>query len=156
MHRLAARALTDAGLERHGRSRWTRRSDELVWVAELDRGASWSRWTAMFGAVVRAWSPDADAPHVHHAHVSQEYARYGDVVPPAAAGTRFDDHLSWYTAAFDHTHELLTADDRAEAFAVMAADLVRLFDRVRTREELVAAVEAGEVGGFVHRRLRGL
>lgn len=155
VHATVARALSDAGLDRNGRSRWYARSPELVWLAQLDRATA-RPWSLLFGALVRTWSPDNDWPHYPDAHLAQDYALYGSGVPPAAALSRFGDHRSYFTMIMDHAHTLVSDDERRQAADFMARELATLFRRVANLDALAAAVHAQEVGGFVHPRLQQL
>lgn len=119
----------------------------MLWSIRLDRGASYSRWAAEFSTAVRAWPEENE-------HLRQDYALHGDAVPPSACAYRWDDHRSYFTAAFDHTSDGLPESERATAFGFMAVDLRSLFSTITTLDALAAAVRRGEVGGYVHRRLR--
>lgn len=156
VHRLAADAMSSVGLVPAGRSRWFLTSDDLVWVAELDRGSASSPWSLQFGCVVREWLPDASSPGYADCHVSQDYSNHGSIVPPPAASSRFNDHRSYFTLVFDHRHDDITEEERREAFECMAADLAGLFGDTATVEDLAAAVRQETLGGLVHRRVREL
>lgn len=151
MHRLASEALSAVGLERRGRSRWRNQSDELIWTVRLDRGRSWSPWTAQLAAVVREWSSGDGNDDVH---LQQDYCLHGNAVPDSAESYRWNDHRSYFTAAFDHHHDLMPADERPRAFEFMAADVAALFASVRDLAALVAEIRENRLGGFVHHRLR--
>lgn len=147
VRRLAAAALTDVGLPLAGQSRWTVETEELAWFVRLDRGASYSPWTAEFGVVVLAW------PSEGVEHLRQDYALHGEAVPDSAAAYRWNDHRSYFTAAFDHREDALPDEEREVAFAFMASDIADLFTTVRDLPTLVAEVQGQRLGGFVHRRL---
>ena len=150
-------AMKPQGLDRLGRSRWLHESPDLLWVAEADRGGSWGRWTVQVGAVVKEWSPDLTRPHASDGHLYQaDYANLTSAVPPAAMGTRLDDHASYFTAVFDHVASSMSTEERRSALAFMADDIVALFRSISTLDELAASVTNGKVTGFVHRRLREL
>jgi len=72
-----------------------------------------------------------------------EYTMLGDAVPPAAAGSRFGDHLSYFTMAFDHKHGLISEDERSAAYAFMTGDLARMVRATPEVSDLRAAVRAG-------------
>lgn len=127
---------------------WKAETEALLWSVRLDRGASYSPWTAEFSVTVRAWSSDGVE------HLRQEYALHGESVPASAAAYRWNDHRSYFTAAFDHRQDALPDDERARAFVFMATDLIGLFSTVRHVAALVDAVREQRVGGFVHGRLR--
>lgn len=148
VRRLVAAALTDVGLQRAGRSRWTVETEELTWFVRLDRGTSYSPWTAEFGVVVLAWPSDGVE------HLRQDYALHGEAVPDSASAYRWNDHRSYFTAAFDHREDALPDDERQVAFAFMASDLAALFSAVPGLPALVAEIRGQRLGGFVHRRLR--
>jgi hypothetical protein len=85
-----------------------------------------------------------------------EYAMLGEAVPPTAAKSRFDDHLSYFTMVFDHRHDLAGEEERRAAFAFMTGDQARLVQELPTVGDLRAAVAAGLFAhGFVRPRLRG-
>ena len=155
VHATVSSALTDVGLDRKGRSRWYSRLAELVWVAELDR-TTVRPWSLVFGAVIRSWSPDIEWPSYPDAHLSQDYALYDSGVPGEAAQSRFDDHRSYFTMIMDHSHTLVSDDERIQAADFMAWDLATLFRRVATLDALASAVRARQIGGFIHPRLRQL
>jgi hypothetical protein len=84
-----------------------------------------------------------------------EYPMLGNAVPPAAAGSRFDDHLSYFTMAFDHKHDLISEDERSTAYAFMARDLARMVRAMPGVSDLRAAVSSGLFArGFVLPALR--
>lgn len=149
---MVSRALSDAGLDRKGRSRWYARSAELVWVAHLDRYSA-KPWGLMLGAVVRAWSPDDEWPQYADAHLFQDYTLYDSGVPAAAEQSRFHDHRSYFTMIMDHAHSLVSDHDRIEAAGFMARDVAALFRRVATLDALVSSVRTKELGGWVDPRL---
>jgi hypothetical protein len=74
----------------------------------------------MVGIVVREWHAGLDAPRHQDGDVMIQYPMLGDAVPPTAAGSRFDDHRSYFTMVFDHHHDLADEDERRAAFAFMA------------------------------------
>ena len=115
-----------AGIDRARGAQWFVMSDEITWIFEMDRGASWSRWAMTVAAAVRAWLADETGSRAHNGHVIVDYSLLGSGVPPEVTGTRFDDHRSYFTMMFDHTHELVTVDERSRAFDYMAKDLKRL------------------------------
>ena len=146
MHALAAGALDTTGLHRVGRSRWTSTSDELLWLAQLDRGASSSRWSLVLAALVHGL--DRERPgsqHYRDADYRQEYALHPSGVPESAAQYRWDDHASYFTACFDHSHDLVDEEERARAFAYMAQDVAALFASVRTVQALGDALRDGRL-----------
>lgn len=154
MHRLAASHLDAVGLDRRGRSRWYAASSELVWVAELDRSGA-RPWSVGFGVVVRAWltSPTTSF-HSSDGHYVQEYASHPSGVPASAAQYRWDDHASYFTACFDHRHELVDEAERDTACRYLAEDLAALFRTVATTAALVEAVRRGRLArGAVSRAL---
>lgn len=102
-----------AGIDRARGARWFVMSDEITWIFEMDRGASWSRWAMTVAAAVRAWLADETGSRAHNGHVIVDYSLLGSGVPPEVTGTRFDDHRSYFTMMFDHTHELVTVDERS-------------------------------------------
>jgi hypothetical protein len=113
-----------------------------------------SAWSVMTGIVVRQWHTGLDRPRHHDGDVIVEYRALGDAVPSAAAGPRFDDHLSYCTMVFDHRNDLADEDERRAAFAFMSADLTRLVREVPTLAGLKAAVADGLFRGFIRRQLR--
>lgn len=133
-------------------------SDDLTWIFEMERGAAWSRWAMTVAAAVRAWmanEPDEAGSRANNGHVIVDYALLGSGVPPEAKGTRFDDHRSYFTMMFDHTHDLVTANERSRAFGYMAKDLGRLAHEYATLGALRQAIsEVVFHSGFVDRRLR--
>lgn len=134
-------------------SRWLIASDELVWVFELNRGAAWARWSPIVGCAVRAWR-ESDPTRVADCDVQVDYALLPLGVPAEAVGSRFDDHRSYFTMVFDHTHDLVADDVRANAFAYMAQDMHDLATRLSTVASLRQAVRQGLFdSGFVDRRL---
>ena len=140
-------------VSRPGGGRPVRR--ELVWAVELDRGRSWSAWSVMVGIVVREWHAGLVVPRHNDGDVMIEYSALGDALPPTAAGSRFDDHRSYFIMVFDHRHDLAGEDERRAAFAFMAGDLARLVQELPAETDLRGAVAAGLFdGGFVRRRLR--
>ena len=109
----------------------------------------------MIGIVVREQQPGLTAPRHNDGEVMIEYPMLGDAVPPAAAGSRFDDHLSYFTMAFDHKHGLISEDERSAAYAFMAGDLARIVRAMPDVSDLRAAVTAGLFArGFVLPALR--
>jgi hypothetical protein len=155
IRRLAAEAFWTGPFERVAAGRWQARTEELIWAFDLDRGRSWSAWSVMVGIVVRQWHGGLAVPRHQDGDVVVEYGVLGDAVPPAAAGSRFDDHRSYFTMVFDHRHDLADEDERRAAFAFMAADLARLVRELPVVADLHVAVTAGVFnGGFVCRRLR--
>ena len=146
--------MTRAGFESRG-SRWFSTSRELCWVFELDRGSSWAKLGMLVGVGVRAWLPGNGVARANDGHLYIEYPLLGSAVPPEAIGTRFDDHGSYFTMAFDHAHDLVSEEERRRAFDFMAADLAELVNRCSTEEELRSAVAAGTFdSGYVDPRLR--
>lgn len=155
VRRLAVTAMDAVGMDRARAARWFAVSDELIWIFEMDRGASWSRWAMTVAAAVRAWLADEAGSRANNGHVIVDYALLRSGVPPEAAGTRFDDHRSYFTMMFDHTHELVTVDERSRAFDYMARDLGRLSHKYSTLDALRLAISEGTfASGFVDRRLR--
>jgi hypothetical protein len=155
IRRLAAEAFRAAPFERVSAGRWQARTDELIWAVDLDRGRSWSAWSVMAGILVREWHGGLVAPRHNDGDVIVEYSALGDAVPPAAAGSRFDDHRSYFTMVFDHRHDLAGEDERRAAFAFMAGDLARHVRELPAVADLRAAVAAGLFdSGFVRRGLR--
>jgi hypothetical protein len=153
--RLVAEAFRAGPFDRVAAGRWQVRTEELIWAFDLDRGRSWSAWSVMVGIVVRAWHAGLDVPGHRDGDVMIEYPALGDAVPPAAAGSRFDDHRSYFVMVFDHRHDLADEEERRAAFAFMAGDLARLVREVPAVADLRAAVAAGLFnGGFVCRALR--
>ncbi|GAA4716206.1 hypothetical protein [Nocardioides conyzicola] len=154
IRKAAARAIGEVA-ERQGRaSRWSIATDELLWVFELDRGASWSRWAPLVGCAVRAWH-QTDPRRVADCDVVIDYTLMPLGVPPAAVGTRFNDHRSYFTMVFDHTHDLLGPEARLDAFAFMAQEMRNLGAQLSTAEALRCAVGEGMFrSGFVRPRLR--
>lgn len=141
--------------DRHGGSRWSRTSDELFWVFEADRGASWARSGLMVGVAVRTWLDGGRPPRANDCHVYIEYVHLGDAVPVEASAGRFNDHRSYFTMVFDHTHDLISDAERTRAFQFMAADLLGWARRVREVSDLREAVESGVLdSAFVDPRLR--
>jgi hypothetical protein len=109
----------------------------------------------MVGIVVREWHAGLVVPRHNDGDVMIEYSALGDAVPPTAAGSRFDDHRSYFIMVFDHRHDLAGEDERRAAFAFMAGDLARLVQELPAETDLRGAVAAGLFdGGFVRRRLR--
>ncbi|MCW2936779.1 MAG: hypothetical protein JWM19_7741 [Actinomycetia bacterium] len=109
----------------------------------------------MVGIVVREWHAGLAVPRHSDGDVMVEYSALGDAVPPAAARSRFDDHRSYFTMVFDHSHDLAGEDERRAAFAFMAGNLARLVQELPTVADLRAAVAAGLFnGGFVRRGFR--
>jgi hypothetical protein len=154
IRKLVAEAFRAGPFERVAAGRWQARTEELIWAFDLDRGRSWSAWSVMVGIVVREWHAGLAVPRHDNGDVMVEYAALGDAVPPAAAGSRFDDHRSYFTMVFDHRHDLAGEDERRAAFAFMAGDLARLVREVPMAADLRAAAAAGLfTGGFVHPRL---
>lgn len=147
VHRLASDALSNVGLERIRRSHWRVMTDDLLWSVRLDRGASYSTWSAMFSVAVHDWPDEGE-------QLTQDYALHGDAVPPSAAVYRWDDHRSYFTAAFDHRQDALPEQERAVAFAFMASDLLALFSSVASLDRLLTEVRVQRLGGLVLRRLR--
>jgi hypothetical protein len=155
VRRLITDAFQESPFERVGAGRWQARTEELIWAFDLDRGQSWSAWAVMVGIVVREWHADLAVPRHHDGDVMIEYAMLGEAVPPAAASSRFGDHLSYFTMIFDHRHDLVSEEERAEAFTFMAGDLAYLIQELPTVSDLRAAVAAGRfTRGFVRPRLR--
>ncbi|MDR2986906.1 MAG: hypothetical protein LBV34_18920 [Nocardiopsaceae bacterium] len=154
LKKAAARAIGKVA-ERRGRSRWFMSSGELTWVFELDRGAAWSRWTPMLGCDVRAWRDDEGVRRVSECATQVEYAQLPLGVPDEALGSRFDDHRSYFTMVFDHTHDLVDDDVRIRAFEYCAEDMRDLATRLSTLAALREAVQEGTFSsGFVDRRLK--
>ena len=152
---LVTEAFRASPLERVAARRWQARTDELIWAFDLDRGRSWNPWAVMTGIVVRERHPGLARPRHNEGEVMIEYPMLGDAVPPAAAGSRFDDHLSYFTMAFDHKHDLISADERGAAYAFMAGDLARMVQAMPEVRDLRAAVKTGLFArGFVLPALR--
>jgi hypothetical protein len=79
----------------------------------------------------------------------------GKACPPAASASRFNDHKSYFTMIFDHTHDLADEEERLQAFGFMARDVARWSNRLATAEGLKAAIDVGDIhGALVTRRLR--
>ena len=155
VRRLVTEAFRASPFERVAAGRWQARTDELIWAFDLDRGRSWSPWAVMIGIVVRERHPGLAVPRHNDGEVMIEYPMLGDAVPPAAAGSRFDDHLSYFTMAFDHQHDLISEDERSAAYAFMAGDLARMVRAMPEVSDLRAAVKAGLFArGFVLPALR--
>jgi len=153
--RLITDAFRGSRFERSGAGRWQARSEELIWAFDRDRGRSWSAWAVMVGVVVREWHVDLAVPRSRDGDVMIEYAMLGEAVPPAAVGSRFGDHLSYFTMVFDHRHDLVGEEERAAAFAFMAGDLADLVQELPTVSDLRAVVAAGRFSrGFVRPRLQ--
>jgi hypothetical protein len=147
-------AMKPQAFERLGRSRWLCSSSEILWVIEADRGASWSRWAVMVGAIVKDWAPDIASPHASDGHVVTDYAHLTSAVPEAAVGTRFDDHASYFSQALDHQYWGMEPGERRAAMVFMAEDIARFCRANATLDDVALLVRSGRVGGFVHRRLR--
>lgn len=64
--------------------------------------------------------------------VQVDYALVPPRVPAEAVGSRFDDHRSYFTMVFDHTHDLVADEARDNAFAYMAQDMSDLATRFST------------------------
>ncbi len=126
IRRLAAEAFGAAPFEPVSAGRWQARTEELIWAVDLDRSRSWSAWSVMVGIVVRERHAGLAVPRHNDGDVMVDYSALGDAVPPTAAGSRFDDHRSYFTMVFDHRHDLAGEDERTAAFAFMAGDLARL------------------------------
>lgn len=155
LRRLVTEAFEESPFERVAARRWQARTDELIWAFDLDRGRPWSAWAVMAGIVVREWHADLAALRHHEGDVMIEYPMLGEAVPPATAGSRFDDHLSYFTMVFDHRHALISEQERRAAFRFMASDLVRLVQELPAVSDLRTAVTAGLFSrGFVRSRLR--
>jgi hypothetical protein len=155
IRKLVAEALRAGPFERVAAGRWQARTEELIWTFGLDRGRSWSAWSVMVGIVVREWHAGLAVPRHNDGDVMIDYSLLGGAVPSAAAGSRFDDHRSYFTMVFDHRHDLAGEDERRAAFAFMAGDLARLVAELPTVADLRAAVAAGLFNsGFVRRGLR--
>jgi hypothetical protein len=147
-------AMKIEGFERLGRSRWLCSSSEVLWVIEADRARSRDPWAVMVGAVVKGWSPDLASPHASDGHLISEYVFLTSAVPEAAEGTRFDDHTSYFTMAFDHNSGGMDLLERRAAMAFMAQDIARFCRHHATLQDLVLLVRSGGPGRMVHRRLR--
>ena len=155
VRRLVTEAFRASPFERVAAGRWQARTDELIWAFDLDRGRSWNPWAVMIGIVVRERHPGLAAPRHNDGEVMIEYPMLGDAVPPAAAGSRFDDHQSYFTMAFDHKHDLISADERSAAYAFMTGDLARMVRAMPEVSDLRAAVRTGLFArGFVLPALR--
>jgi len=155
IRKLAGEALSAGPFERVAAGSWRASTEGLVWAFGLDRGRSWSAWSVMVGIVVREWHAGPAVSGHHDGDVMIDYSLLGEAVPPAAAGSRFDDHRSYFTMVFDHRHDLAGEEERRAAFAFMAGDLASLVAELPTVEGLRAAVADGLFsGGFVRRGLR--
>lgn len=97
-------SMNAAGFERGRGARWVVASDDLFWIFELDRGASWSSWGLVVGVAVRAWRSHDGLPRASEGAVMTDYALLGAGVPPDTSESRFDDHRSYFTMVFDHRH----------------------------------------------------
>lgn len=146
-------AMKPEGFERLGRSRWLCSSSEILWVIEADRGSSRDPWAVMVGAVVKDWAPHLASPHASDGHFISEYAFLTSAVPEAAEGTRFDDHTSYFTNAFDHDYRGMDLDERRAAMAFMADDIARFCRAHATLNDLVLLVRSGGPGRMVQHRL---
>jgi hypothetical protein len=154
VRRLVVKAFAASPFERVAAGRWRADTGELIWVFDLDRGRSWAAWSVMVGVVVREWHPELAALRHNNGDVMIDYSLLGSAVPPAAAGSRFDDHRSYFSMVFDHRHDLVGEEERAEAFAFMASDLAAIVGRLPAVADLRAAVAAGQFrSGFVCRQL---
>jgi hypothetical protein len=155
LRRLVTEAFRVSPFERVAAGRWRARTGELIWVFDLDRGRSWSAWAVMVGVVVREWHPALAAPRHNDGDVMIEYPMLGDAVPRAAAGSRFDDHRSYFTMVFDHRHDLTSEQERRSAFTFMVEDLARFVRALPGTSDLRTASTAGLfASGFVSPRLR--
>lgn len=107
------------------------------------------------GATVRFWVGDEAIPRANNSHVVVDHALLGSAVLHDAASTRFDDHRSYFTMLFDHTHDVVTVDERRRSFAWMAKDLDRLTQEHATVDALRQAISIRRFdSGSVDRRLR--
>jgi hypothetical protein len=125
----------------------------LAWLFELDRG-SHSSWAMIVGS--QPTERDKSLPsHANGCSVYIQYSMLGSRVPDEAVESRFDDHKSYITMAFDQRHDLVSDGERDEAFRFMAEDLRAYAERISTAESLLAAV-ADRIfdRGFVHRAMR--
>jgi hypothetical protein len=160
IRRLASEALNSQEFERVGTARWYRPTSELIWVFELDRGRSWASWALMIGIVVRPPHRAGEhagngQPHYNDGDLIIGYELLGQGVPSAASASRFNDHKSYFTMIFDHTHDLADEEERRQAFGFMPRDLARWSNRLTTAEGLKAAIGVGDFhGALVTRRLR--
>jgi hypothetical protein len=160
IRQLAGEALNSQEFERAGTARWYRPTSELIWVFELDRGRSWASWALMIGIIVRAPHRAGEnagngQPHYTDGDLIIGYELLGQGVPPAASASRFNDHKSYFTMIFDHTHDLADEQERRQAFGFMARDLARWSNRLATVESLKAAIDVGDLhGALVTRGLR--
>jgi hypothetical protein len=160
IRQLVSEALNSQEFERIGTARWYRPTSELIWVFELDRGRSWASWALMIGIVVRpphraGEHADNGQPHYNDGDLIIGYELLGQGVPPAATASRFNDHRSYFTMIFDHTHDLADEEERRQAFGFMAHDLARWSNRLTTVEGLKAAIDVGDFhSALVTRRLR--
>jgi hypothetical protein len=81
----------------------------------------------------------------------------GNSVPAAAEGTRFNDHRSYFTMAFDLDHGLIPDEERWAAVSFAAHDLANLMNSVKTIGDLAGLLQHDILtNAFVSRDLRAL
>jgi hypothetical protein len=154
--KLVRESLRAAHFERDG-SAYHRRSDELIWVVEPERRRGEAKWSFRIGCLSRALAPGIESPHDNECHLTSDYVFFGDSVPGGAAGTRFDDHRSYFTMAFDLDHDLISDDERRAAVTFAAEDLAERMSAVKTIGDLCEFLRRKSlVNAFIHRALKEL
>ncbi len=133
------------------------RSDELVWVVEPERRRGEAKWSFRIGCLSRALEPGKESPRENECHLTSDYVFFGDSVPDAAVGTRFDDHRSYFTMAFDLDHDLISDEERRAAVLFAAQDLAKRMGAAKTIGDIAELLRRKIlVNAFVHRDLRAL
>jgi len=154
--KLIGESLQAAQFKRDGTAyHW--RSEQLIWVVEPERRRGEAKWSLCIGCLSRALEPSEESPHENECHLISEYVYFGESVPEAAVGTRFDDHRSYFTMAFDLDHDLISDEERRAAVLFAARDLAERMGAVRTVDDLAGLLRRKElVNAFVHRDLKEL
>lgn len=154
--KLVRESLQEAQFRRDGTAyHW--RSEQLIWVVEPERHRGEAKWSFRIGCLSRALAPGKESPHDNECHLMSDYVFFGDSVPDAAAGTRFDDHRSYFTMAFDLDHGLISDEERRMAVLFAARDLADRMGAVGTIDDLAGLLRRKElVNAFVSRDLKEL
>jgi hypothetical protein len=129
---------------------------ELIWVVKPERIFRGLTWAIHLGCHIRALDPESQRPRQHECHVQLDYKQFGDAVPDAATGSRFDDHSSYFSSAFDLSYLKITDAARMEAISFAARDMSEQMITVDTVARLAKFISDYQIRGFISRQAREL
>jgi hypothetical protein len=148
-------AFKAAGFKHYSRTYYLQ-TIELIWVVKPERIFRGLTWAIHLGCHIRALDPESQRPRQHECHVQLDYKQFGDAVPDAATGSRFDDHSSYFSSAFDLSYLKITDAARMEAISFAARDMSEQMITVDTVARLAKFISDYQIRGFISRQAREL